>query len=59
MIMLYYIHPESMPLGESLYASDVAVVAMVTTLRQFVSTRMNLCKQVMIMFHLHKLVCDM
>ena len=45
------------PLDDTLYVSNVAVVTMVTALRQLVSRRMSLCQQLIIFYHLYKLVC--
>ena len=55
--MVILTHTVTVPLGDTLYASDVAVVTMVMALRQLVSRRISLCQQVIVLYHLYKLVC--
>ena len=57
MVILLHTDKAMVSLDDSLYASDVAVVTMVTALRELISQRISLCQQVIIMFHLYKLVC--
>lgn len=42
-----------------LYTGDVMMVTMVTAMRQLLSRRTSLCQQMIIMFHLYKLVSNL
>ena len=55
--MVILTHTVTVSFDDTLYASDVAVTTMVMALRQLVSRRISLCQQVIVLYHLYKLVC--